>query len=274
MIFCLAAEGKVLTFVGSTPAHATVRKFLQISSTDSIDFIRWKLDVGESTFTLDCRYGMSKAGTQGFSNEQHVAFEGSITEAGNYYYLKHNGSSLTLLKVNANVLHFVNATNSLLVGNGGYSYALNSLQPVETKECNVWSTQIPGKGPLMYEGRTPCQVLSTLLGLKKQSDCFKLKWLFTFYTDSISERPSHFTLKGTLYRTQRIVEGKWQVAKSKNGGVTFRVFFDEWPHSLDLLKGDDNVLFFTDTSGEVLVGNEDFSYTLNRRSANAAKMKN
>jgi hypothetical protein len=38
----------------------------------------------------------------------------------------------------------------------------------------------------------------------------------------------------------------------------------KWVRSLNLLKGDDNILF-VDADGRLLVGNEDFSYTLNRR---------
>ncbi len=40
---------------------------------------------------------------------------------------------------------------------------------------------------------------------------------------------------------------------------------DKQAYSLYLLKGDDNILFFVDPNGRLLVGNEDFSYTLNRR---------
>jgi hypothetical protein len=32
-----------------------------------------------------------------------------------------------------------------------------------------------------------------------------------------------------------------------------------------LLAGDENVLFFTDAGGRLLVGNGDFSYTMNRK---------
>ncbi|MBD0284687.1 MAG: hypothetical protein ICV79_04600, partial [Flavisolibacter sp.] len=139
--FYFAASANVRTYVGSTPAHDVVRDFLQISSTDSIDFIRWKLEIGSGIFQLQCRYGLAQPGTPGFSNEQSVAFEGQLTKSENYYYLKHKGKGISILEVNANVLHFLDRNNSMLIGNGGYSYALNSTHPVEAAGVNIRSAQ-------------------------------------------------------------------------------------------------------------------------------------
>src|SRR4051812_10396984 len=117
LFLCCSAQER--TFVGSTPAHSVVREFLQISLTDSIDFIRWKLEVSPGKFKLQCRYGLAKAGTPGFSNEQSIAFEGQLTEAKNYYFLQHKGRRVSILEVSANVLHFLDRTNTMLTGNGG-----------------------------------------------------------------------------------------------------------------------------------------------------------
>ena len=59
--------------------------------------------------------------------------------------------------------------------------------------------------------------------------------------------------------------GKWQIITRENGRILYQVRPDDGAYTLYLLKGDDNILFFTDGNGQLLVGNEDFSYTLNRR---------
>jgi len=265
MFVCCVAGANVRTYVGSTPAHDVIRNFLQISSTDSIDFIRWKLEIGSGTFKLQCRYGLAKPGTPGFSNEQKVSFAGPLTKSKNYYYLKHEGKSVSILEVNANVLHFLDGNNRMLIGNGGYSYALNSTLPVEADGVNIRSVQTSLKSPLVFEGRTPCSELPALLGLNKSKACNKMKWYFLFYTDSVTGKPSYFLMGGMGYRKETMARGKWQIVTGQNGRIIYRVYFDKWTRSLDLLKGDDNVLFFIDANGRLLVGNEDFSYTLNRR---------
>ncbi len=263
--FCFAAGANVHTYVGSTPAHDVVRDFLQISPTDSIDFIRWKLEIGSGIFQLQCRYGLAQPGTPGFSNEQRVAFEGELTKSESYYYLKHKGKSLSILEVNANVLHLLDGNNRMLSGNGGYSYALNSTRPVEVDKVNISNAQTSNKSPLVFEGRTPCRELPALLGLNKSDACNKMKWYFLFYSDSVTGKPSYYLMGGMGYRKETMARGKWQIVTESDGRIIYRVYSDKWVRSLDLLKGDDNILFFIDAVGRLLVGNKDFSYTLNRR---------
>ena len=253
------------TYVGSTPAHTIVRDFLQISLTDSIDFIRWRLELHPSKFTLQCRYGLARAGTPGFSNEKMVDFEGDVTLANNYYYLQHRGKKLTILAANENILHFVDQNKTMLSGNGGYSYALNNIMPVKTGKVNFHSANTFIKGPFVFEGRTPCRDLPKLLGLQKNDACDKMKWYFLLYTDSVTGEPSHFLMGGTGYRKETMAKGNWQILQESDGRIIFRLDCDKWKHPLYLLKGDDNVLFFIDNNGDLLVGNENFSYTLNRR---------
>ena len=62
-----------------------------------------------------------------------------------------------------------------------------------------------------------------------------------------------------------MTRGSWQITTEQNGRIIYQLSCDKWSRSLNLLKGDDNILFFIDTNGRLLVGNEDYSYTLNRR---------
>src|SRR5437764_10257628 len=57
-LLCFTKQKKEKDYVGSTPAHGEVRDFLDISLTDSIDFIRWKLAITNDNYQLDCSYGV------------------------------------------------------------------------------------------------------------------------------------------------------------------------------------------------------------------------
>jgi len=262
---CFLTGVKGQTYVASTPTHAILRDFINISPTDSMDFIRWDLEIGQGAFKLQCRYGLSQPSTPGFSNEKRVAFEGQLTKSGNYYTLKHNGKSVSIIKLNQNVLHFVDSHNGLLIGNGGYSYALNNIHPVESNDFNFRAELTKTRNPLVFEGRTPCQELSALLGLNKSDACNKMKWYMLFYTDPVTGKPSDFLMGGIGHKKETMSKGTWKIVTGQDGRIIYQVTSDKWSHPLNLLKGDDNILFFLDSNGRMLVGNEDFSYTLNRR---------
>jgi hypothetical protein len=91
-----------------------------------------------------------------------------------------------------------------------------------------------------------------------------MKWYIIFYTDSLTGKPSYYLKGGIGYRKETMEKGKWQII-NKDGRIIYQVIPDDQPYSLYLLKGDDNILFFMYPDGHLLVGNEDFSYTLNRR---------
>ena len=262
---CFLAAGQESTYVGSTPAHRSVREFLGISLTDSIDFIRWKLVTRSSQYEVLCKYGISKPSTPGFIDEKRTTFSGALKKEKNYYNLVHESKTLSMLIMNSNLLHLADENKKLLVGNGGYSYALNIDGPVKTDQFNTPVVQGTAKSPLVYEGRTPCQELSNLLVLNRREECNKLKWYFILYTDSLTGKPSHYLSNGTAYRKETMAKGKWEIVTGKNGKVTYKLSPEAKTYSIYLLKIDTNILIFTDPEGNLLVGNENFSYTLNRR---------
>jgi hypothetical protein len=262
-IFFVAPKER--TYVGSTPAHGMVRDFLGISFTDSIDFIRWKLELKPGSFDLQCQYGLAQAGTPGFVQEKKVAFAGQLSKKENQYYLQNKSKKLSLHEVNEDVLHFLDAHNQMLIGNGSYSYALNNQSPTKTDQFHIKPLPSTAKGPLVYEGRTPCQELAQLLGLNKSQACNKMKWYLIFFTDAVTQKPTYYLKGGIGYRPETMERGKWQIITGKQGRIIYQLTPDNGAYSLCLLKGDDNILFFIDNQGRLLVGNEDFSYTLNRR---------
>ncbi len=167
--FCASAKETVYT--GSTPAHDEVRAFLDISRTDSIDFIRWKLAIDGDRYIVKCNYGLSKPNTPGFSNGQWVEFTGAVTKEQYYYALKRGTKTFYLLIINSNLLHLLDKQKNFLVGNGGYSYVLNNTSPVSSAN---FQTNVKQKAPsavMAYEGRTPCKELSKLTGRSRSDAC-------------------------------------------------------------------------------------------------------
>ena len=258
------ASAKDTVYQGSTPGHLTIREFLAISLTDSIDFIKWKLVMRSDQYELNCQYGLSKAGTEGFINTNEVLFSGILAKQGSYYLLQHEGKTFYILEINSNLLHLLDKDKALLVGNGGYSYTLNADTPVKTSQFNLKIKNSPPGYTMAYEGRTPCQELSSILRLNKGSECHKLKWYIIFFVDSISGKPSHYLKGGTAYRQETMVKGKWEIIKGADGRVVYKLDPEKKNAATHLLKADDNILLFTDAQGNLLVGNEHFSFTLNR----------
>lgn len=217
-IICSCVSGKEAVYVGSSPAHLDVRKFLGISLTDSINFIRWKIAIGSSQYELKCQYGLSRGGTNGFVDEKKVAFSGRLTKQGNYYHLQQRNKTFYLMELNSNLLHLLDKNKTLLIGNGGYSYTLNIDVPVKTDQFNLLFKQTPVQSSMAFEGRTPCQELSRLLKLAKGPACDKLKWFIILYVDSITGRPSHYLNGGIGYRKETMAKVNGRSYEAKMGG--------------------------------------------------------
>lgn len=119
----------------------------------------------------------------------------------------------------------------------------------------------------VFDGRTPCNVLSEYLNERPRPDCIKIKWRLTLFVDSISGKPSRYELIGLTYKREKPRVGSWQILAGTNvdaAAVVFELSENERSPLL-LQKGDENILFFLDKDRKLLVGNSDFSYTLNRK---------
>lgn len=260
----LAAKER--TYIGSTPADRTVREFLGISLTDSIDFIRWKLALSFTGYTLECQYGISKPNTNGFMDEKRVAITGTSKKDGIHYHLVNNGKTLKVIEINTSIIHFADNKGQLLSGNAGYSYTLNSINGKPTDLFNFRAKASPEKNAVVYEGRTPCNILSDAVGMGRASDCYKLKWYFIFHTDPATGQPSYYMKNGKRPMKEGMPKGTWEIVKGKDGRTIYKVNpTPEDTYTLYFVKAGDNILFFTDPAGNLLVGTEDFSFTLNRK---------
>lgn len=262
IFFC--TYGKEAVYTGSTPVHATVREFLDISRTDSMDFMRWTLAIDGNKYELKCNYGLSKPNTPGFSNGKWVEFSGMLTKDQYYYTLTHGAKTFYLLIINSNLLHLLDKQKKYLVGNGGYSYVLNNMRPVTFAAFQTPAKPAPPNAVMAFEGRTPCQELSRLTGSNKGPACNKLKWFIIFYTDAATGKPAYYLEGGRQYRPETMNKGNWEIITQKDGRVFYRLDPEKKRQAINLLRASENILLFTDPDGNLLIGDEDFSYSLNR----------
>jgi hypothetical protein len=261
ILFC--AGGKETKYAGSTPANQVVRTFLGISSADSVDFIRWHIAFENDKYTLRCNYGIGKPNTSGFINGgKWVELTGAYEIVKNYYYLYNGKKRLGFREVNADILHIVNEENNLLIGNGGWSYTLNNLAAAVRNEINVSPMQTTFNDSIAFQGRTPCGVPGIV---SEEKPCYKLKWYIVLYAAPKKSESGRYKALSTAWRGRTARVGAWKIIKSNDAKIIYQLD-DEHGHPLiHLVKLDDNILAFSDTQGKLLVGDEDFSYTLSRK---------
>jgi hypothetical protein len=259
-LFVSCANSKETNYTASTPAGSIVRKFLGISLTDSIDFIRWKLSLNDLKYSLECNYGMGKPNTNGFyDGGKKIVFSGAVKRdnSTNIYILQNGDQSLKLIELNTNLLHIANNDNTLLVGGGGWSYALNNTTPLVTNQFKLTAKQSTIRDSIAFEGRTPCGVPGIIPEGKL---CYKLKWYLVLYSNN------SFRILGTAYRAEGGKRGNWKINTDNSGRIVYELYDEKTGKPfIHLLKLDEGVLIFTDEKGNLLVGDHDFSFTLNRR---------
>lgn len=289
-----AAEKPVTeVFTGTSPCEGAIRQLLDISNETSADIIQWTLTLNRDPATLapsnyDLRYdyGPAASGRPGMgSGAQTVTLTGAWTiDAGadakpgaEVYELS---GALSLARINADILHILNPDSSLMIGNGGWSYTLNRQAQAEATvdlalilSAPDMSYPVPAplaKGPDVYgifEGRTPCHGIAGELALEVHAGCSKAKWRLTLYQDPETKEPAAYRIEGTLFRAGAR-EGTWSLVHGtpdSPDAVIYRLEAATDDAALLLLQGDENVLFLLGQSQTLLVGNRDYSYTVNRR---------
>jgi hypothetical protein len=136
-----------------------------------------------------------------------------------------------------------------------------SNQPSQTTS----RTGIPGGSAVygVFVGRTPCQEFLKELNMEERPECTKRKMSVTLYQDSVTHTPTTYETRGMGKWSGK---GKWHIIQGTPTDPRATVFQLDLDvnTSLFLLKGDNNVLFILDKNKNFLVGNADFSYTLNR----------
>jgi hypothetical protein len=262
LLIVSCASGKEKTYTGSTPADIVIRTFLGIPLSDSVDFIRWKLIFRDNRYNLECNYGIGKPNTNGFFNgSKKIELSGALKEEKNNYELINGNKTLKVAELNTDLLHLLNTDNSLLIGNGGWSYTLNNITPSVTDQINMAAKQTVLKDSMAFEGRTPCNVPGVI---PRGMECYKLKWYIVLYANTEKNEPGTYKVYGTPYRKAGGKTGNWKIITGKDGRIIYQLDDDNGNGFLYLLKLDEHILVFTDANGKLLVGDHDFSYTMNR----------
>ena len=117
-----------------------------------------------------------------------------------------------------------------------------------------------------FVGRSPCREIATNIGASVPDQCFKIKWDVTLFQDEVTGAPTIYRIDATLYRQSPRV-GKWKIvsdAAHHPNAIIYELEAASGHGAIRLLKADDNIIFFIGADGRLMVGNIDFSYTLNR----------
>lgn len=284
-------------FIGSTPSGQAIIKSLPIPESKIPELkdveCTWTLELFENadhtstTYRATCEYGKYS-----YHKPKSGQKREAVVKEGKWIVAKSKtrpelrvielDCGLRLMEVSKEILHFVDAENHLLVGDGGYSYSLHRADVAE-KPGDWHLAMAKPDGPAykiaplstgasvygVYEGRTPYKGIAAQLKQPWDEGNLKAKWRLTLYQDEKTKAPTEYKIEGTFFKPEART-GKWTLEKGIDG---------VWPRmvlaatktqpELVLLMGDENVLFIADEAGKPRVGHADFSYTLNRKSKSA-----
>ena len=290
-----------VVFVATSPCDYASRSLLKIPETADCELIKWRLTLSydpgtlaPTTYELNYTYGLPIPGTLEFTHTRtKVERKGRWTTvrgkkadpAATVYRLDADKpqESLSFQKLDDYLIHFLDRDEGLMVGSAGWSYTLNRVgnygrQTPPTRPVSIATVKSSAPTPsgsaatagavaaVAFVGRSPCREAAIQLHKTVEADCIKAKWDLTLYRNPSTLAPTTFKLNGTFFR-ERIREGKWTIvrgAKVNPDAVVYQLDPDKPQESLTFLRAGDNILFFLDKERNLLVGNENFSYTLNR----------
>jgi hypothetical protein len=295
-----SAQSKLGVFVGTSPCDAVARRPLGIPATADCEMVKWNLTfyqepgtLAPTIYELNFTYGMAQPNTNGFKNGgtkverkgKWAMARGTRTDSSSFVYkldAERSEESISIVKLDDSLLHLLDADRSLAVGTAGWSYTFSRTEPqrlqtsppsaavtspAQTTSTKSSSPQAAASSVLgRFVGRSPCAEVAREMNQTVEADCMKVKWDLTLYQDSKTFAPTTYTLDGTLYRDQTR-KGTWKMFRGTGtnpGSVIYQLDRGASQGSLLFLKADNNILYFLDRSRNLLVGNYDFSYTLNR----------
>lgn len=270
-----------IILIGSTPGDEPIKTMLTIPAETKVDFIRWNLILDDKkAFVLDIAYGESKPNTLDFKSAGKQTIKGTHLIVKNQmenrfkeiYQLKSDDlpEIISIVKINENLFHILTPQKQLMIGNGGWSYSLNRKAFVDSGKILISSPVPDDKSlQLVFEGRTPCQEIATEHPeMNADQSCFKIKWRLILNRDSITHEPTTCSIRNIVNNQPRDVTGRWTIIKgtaTNAEAIIYKVQADNLAEPILFFLGDENVLFFLDKDNNPFIGNEDFSFTMNKR---------
>jgi hypothetical protein len=261
LLIVYSAHAKEQTYIGSTPAGIVVKTFLGIRSTDSVDYIQWKLILRHTEYLLNCQYKIVDRTNGATKDTKKIELKGALSQDHSYYILQYQGKELKLAALNRNLLHIMKKDNSLLIGNDGWSYTISNTNPSLIENISIKAKSTVIKDSMVFVGRSPCGVPGVI---SKGTTCYKLKWKIVLYGNKKNE-PTTCKVYGTPYRKEGGKPGTWKIITKADGKIIYQLHDVSGKPFLYLQKADENILLFTDASGKILTGDEEYSFTLNRK---------
>ena len=268
-----------LRLSGSTPGDSFAKAILAIPATDSVDFIRWELTLrDDSSFSLSVVHGLSRPNTLGFQpGAKSLMMEGrySISRVGVFSQVYHlNSGSLPaeirLARLDNRVFHLLTPDQTLMVGNGGWSYSLFGKEQDGSGEWRftpAWQDDTVLQA--VFHGRTPCQeIAADHKEMNAGESCFKLKWRLVLNRDSLTRQPGTCSIRKVVNNEALDVAGTWRIIKglpSYPEAIVYEVTTDPAAAPILFLAGDGGVLFFLSPGHELYPGSQDFGVVLNRK---------
>jgi hypothetical protein len=282
-------------FEGITPCSRETRPLPQIPADTNCEQMIWKIILYQdsatgtaTTYTLESAYGVPQPNTPGLAGGgTPIAMEGkwaivkgTKTDPETEVYQLHSEDSqiaVSFLKMSEDILHVLNRDQTMMVGNGAWSYTLNRTDnqiatPVnEPARPGPESTRPPippvpaGSSVLgAFEGRLPCHdIVFEMLEITPYPGCAKLKTRVTLYLAQNTGTPSTYMSMGT----STIQEGTWTIIQGTENdpdAVIYQLDLGDSQQPASFLRADDNHLYLLDRARNLLVGNALFSYTLSR----------
>ena len=140
---------------------------------------------------------------------------------------------------------------------------------------------------VVFAGTTPCSnVIRPIHKINPEPDCrleeckcMMVEWELTLYMNANTKEPTRYKLKGinrytvketNMYSEPGIkseAEGRWAIVrgtKTNPNATLYQLNPDKPGLDLSFLKLSDNLLHIVDENKKLMIGNEFFSYTLNR----------
>jgi hypothetical protein len=123
-----------------------------------------------------------------------------------------------------------------------------------------------GNVPGIFDGRTPCQEMATLLNEQTTADCIKIKFRLILYASDLNKLHGTFSLEGFVFRGEHVLKGSWKIITGSHADPNATVYQLQHPvrGTLYFQQADADVLLFLDRDKKIMVGNKDFSYALYR----------
>jgi hypothetical protein len=278
-------------FAGTSLCADVSRALLNIPSQAQCDRTKWNLTLYvdpktqvPTSYRLSSEYGYHV-------DNRTLVMKGSNVREGKWTIVKgakadpeatvyqldpeNTQTTISFQKIDPNLIHLLERDGSLVIGSAAQSFTLSR---IDKRIVTGGATKVAMKsiapspstsylGPVaVFGGRTPCREVAAQLNHTVGGDCFKLKWEVTLFRDPQTLSPTTFKLRGTLFRDFNR-EGRWSILQGRPGdlGATiYKLALYKNEGTLLLLNADDNILFFLHNDLSLMVGNHDFSYTLNR----------